>query len=227
MSTDGANRDLKDDTQATFLSRWSRRKLQARTDAPAAAPQKGDAVQAAPVMSDGVVTAPPASGTPPEKLPPLDSLTPQSDFTPFLKTEVDTRLKNQALKVLFTDPHYNIMDGLDIYIGDYSQPDPVPAAMLRQLNQAKSLFLFDDEEAPKAPPSEGVEAITQASETNTGGESLLEHTGMTGAASGDHNDQSDQGGEKLLRAVEPRQVPGFEEPAGLKGNLLQKNLSGP
>jgi hypothetical protein len=37
------------------------------------------------------------------------------------------------------------MDGLDTYIDDYSKPDPIPEAMLRQLNQAKDLFLFDEE----------------------------------------------------------------------------------
>jgi hypothetical protein len=35
---------------------------------------------------------------------------------------------------------------LDTYIDDYSQPDPIPAAMLRQLASAKFLGLFDQEE---------------------------------------------------------------------------------
>jgi hypothetical protein len=44
------------------------------------------------------------------------------------------------------------MDGLDIYIDDYSQPDPLPQSMLRQMASAKFLKLFDDdeEEAQKA-----------------------------------------------------------------------------
>jgi hypothetical protein len=40
------------------------------------------------------------------------------------------------------------MDRLDIYIDDYSQADPLPAAMLRQLASAQFLNLV--EEAPEA-----------------------------------------------------------------------------
>jgi hypothetical protein len=42
------------------------------------------------------------------------------------------------------------MDGMDIYTGDYSQPDPMPASMLRQLASAKFLGLFDEEEKEEA-----------------------------------------------------------------------------
>ena len=41
------------------------------------------------------------------------------------------------------------MDGLDTYIDDYSKPDPMPAAMLRQMAQSKFLGLFDDERATR------------------------------------------------------------------------------
>ena len=50
------------------------------------------------------------------------------------------------MKQLFTDPHFNVMDRLDIYIDDYSIPDPLPQSMLRQMASAKFLNLFDDEE---------------------------------------------------------------------------------
>ena len=32
------------------------------------------------------------------------------------------------------------MDGLDVYIDDYSKPDPIPADMVRQLVQARYIF---------------------------------------------------------------------------------------
>ncbi len=50
------------------------------------------------------------------------------------------------MKKLFTDPHFNVMDGLDTYIDDYGKPDPIPLAMLRSMNQSKFLRLFDDED---------------------------------------------------------------------------------
>jgi hypothetical protein len=66
-------------------------------------------------------------------------------------------VRNAALKQLFTDPHYNVMDGLDTYIDDYGKPDPIPLAMLRQMRQSKLLGLFDAEDekdgaAPSASP---------------------------------------------------------------------------
>ena len=58
------------------------------------------------------------------------------------------------MKKLFSDPHFNVMDGLDTYIDDYGKPDPIPLSMLRRMNQAAVLGLFDDEDdaAAKAPP---------------------------------------------------------------------------
>ncbi|MGS0757921.1 DUF3306 domain-containing protein, partial [Roseateles sp. GG27B] len=49
-----------------------------------------------------------------------------------------------AMKKLFSDPHFNVMDGLDIYIDDYTQADPIPLAMLREMNQSKALKLFEE-----------------------------------------------------------------------------------
>ena len=73
-------------------------------------------------------------------LPPIESLTPQSDFTPFMRPDVDPALKRAALRKLFTDPHFNVMDGLDVYIDDYSKPDPIAPEILRTLVQARYIF---------------------------------------------------------------------------------------
>ena len=78
------------------------------------------------------------------------ALTPQSDFKPFMARGVASDVKNAAMKKLFTDPHYNVMDRLDTYIDDYSLPDPIPEAMLRQMVSAKFLKLFDEDEDKQA-----------------------------------------------------------------------------
>ena len=78
------------------------------------------------------------------------ALTPESDFARFATADVAPEVKNAALKKLFADPRYNIMDGMDVYIDDYSKPDPSPPAMLRQLASAKFLGLFDEEEKQEA-----------------------------------------------------------------------------
>jgi len=73
-----------------------------------------------------------------------------SDYSRFVARGVQPEVKNAALKKLFSDPHFNVMDGLDIYIDDYGKPDPLPAAMLRQMVQSRFLGLFDDEDDPPA-----------------------------------------------------------------------------
>jgi Protein of unknown function (DUF3306) len=66
-------------------------------------------------------------------LPPVESLTIDSDFTAFLQPKVDEALKRQALKKLFADPRFNVMDGLDVYIDDYTKSDPIPPDILERL----------------------------------------------------------------------------------------------
>lgn len=79
----------------------------------------------------------------PKQLPSMADvarLTPESDYSGFLAKGVDEAVKRSALRKLFTDPHFNVMDGLDIYVGDYSQPDPMPPGMLAALNHAQALL---------------------------------------------------------------------------------------
>ena len=143
-----------------FLGRWARRKTDALQgkplDEPAAAP---------PWVADGVgakvPAAVPAESRPapadvaeqPEKkflsLDDVKLLTKDSDFKPFMASDVGPEVRNAAMKRLFTDPHFNVMDGLDTYVDDYSKSDPIPESMLRQMVGAKFLNLFDDEDDAK------------------------------------------------------------------------------
>ena len=120
-----------------FFSRWSRRKAQARAGEPlpeAAAPvalpaQSAAAAPAAasPVPPENVAAAPApeaAETPPPPTLEDTRHLTPASDFRRFVARDVPPEVRNAAVKKLFADPHFNVMDGLDIYIDDYSKPSP-------------------------------------------------------------------------------------------------------
>jgi len=160
-----------DGTPAGFLSRWSRRKVDVREgraldEPPAAAPHSPAALTPstpAAASSAGAATPPTeaANGTsavPPKPGPTLaevEQLTPESDFTGFMARGVAPEVKNAAMKKLFADPHFNVMDRLDIYIDDYGLPDPLPLAMLRQMTSAKTLNLFDDEPQEAADPTQG------------------------------------------------------------------------
>lgn len=137
-----------------FLSRWSRLKRR-----PEAGPERptADVVPAQAGTPLQAAIPQPAEPAPVEKpLPPVESLTPESDFTPFMKAEVEPGIRRQALKTLFQDPRFNVMDGLDVYIDDYSKPDPLPEGWLEKMNQVARLGEYRDpeEKAPK-PDREG------------------------------------------------------------------------
>jgi hypothetical protein len=159
-----------------FLGRWARRKEAVR---------KGEAVPAEPEVPASAVVPPPqpspkgggsddqavahppplgegrgggaAAPEPPPTLEDVQSLTNDSDFTRFTRPGVAPEVKTAAFKKLFADPHFNVMDGLDVYIDDYGKPDPIPPEMLRNLASAKFLKLFDEKEEEK-PDVAGAEA---------------------------------------------------------------------
>jgi hypothetical protein len=140
------------------LSRWSRRKREAAREKSPPAPGSDVAPPPAPVA----VAAPPAEVAPAavEPLPPVESLTIDSDFRAFLAPKVDEDTKRAALKKLFSDPHFNVMDGLDVYIDDYSQPDPMPEGMLAKLRDVYNALT---EEAAKEAGTSEQAAVAEAS----------------------------------------------------------------
>lgn len=140
------------------LRRWSQRKHAAtrdpvrQVDAPpapvaltGARPTPGvenTASDARSAADTETVSTPAKTVGEPAKLavPPLESLTIESDYSPFMQPGVDAATKHRALKKLFSDPRFNVMDGLDVYIDDYSKPDPIDPAIVRTLNQARYIF---------------------------------------------------------------------------------------
>jgi len=152
-------------TDDGFLTRWSRRKVQAQRGAANATASAETALAdmpevAAPEIDDRAPGPPPQQATlppaaepeapdakapPPPTLAEAQNLTRDADFTRFVGRNVDPAVSNTAMKTLFSDPHFNVMDGLDTYIDDYGKPDPLPPGMLRQMVQSAMLGLFADE----------------------------------------------------------------------------------
>ena len=123
------------------LRRWSARKLEAERRAAVGPAETTVAPEHAPPATAPRTDADPAAAaaeTAP--LPSVDSLTFDSDFTPFMRNDVDESLKRSALKKLFSDPRFNVMDGLDVYIDDYSKPDPIEPELVRKLAHARYIF---------------------------------------------------------------------------------------
>jgi hypothetical protein len=141
-----------------FLGRWSKRKLDAKEGKPLEAEPPLPSPEPSPASGRGSELQAPShqggEGQPAEPLPltleDAQALTSESDFRPFAARGVAPEVRNAAMKKLFSDPHFNVMDRLDTYIDDYSQPDPIPQDMLRKLASAKFLGLFDAEEKQEA-----------------------------------------------------------------------------
>ncbi len=145
-----------DDERGFSLRRWSARKHAAGAQARDAAKLSKPAPPASPMSAgdtaDGAIGTAPLSDAAPfatankstaverTLLPPIDSLTQGSDFTPFMQPGVPPELRSAALRKLFADPRFNVMDGLDVYIDDYSKPDPIAPDIVKTLRHARFIF---------------------------------------------------------------------------------------
>jgi hypothetical protein len=117
------------DEKRDFLRRWSQLKRESAAQKPVA-PEK------------------------PPQLPPLDSLTFESDFKAFMHSKVEESVKRAALKKLFSDPRFNVMDGLDTYIDDYTKAEPVTEELLARLEHARQTLLVPKQEEEEKPETE-------------------------------------------------------------------------
>ena len=153
-----------------FLGRWSQRKQAVREGKPLVEPALTESApeaklpeKAAEGAAVGNVEVPDvAAKAPPPTLDEANQLHGDSDFRPFIARDVAPEVRNAAMKKLFADPHYNVMDRLDTYIDDYSQPDPLPLSMLRQMASAKFLNLFEDEPEISPPREDPDDPVMQS-----------------------------------------------------------------
>ena len=89
------------------LSSWARRKQAVLAEQQQIKLDKAAKQEEVPVLTD-------------EDMPPIDSLTPDSDYKGFLSPGVSDDLRRLALRKLFHSPEFNVVDGLDDYDGDYT-----------------------------------------------------------------------------------------------------------
>ena len=140
---------------AGVFARWSRRKLQAQargmedgaaraTGATPVDPPPPPDAQAQAVGEAAVREAP--------TMQELESLDHSADLRRFIAREVDESVRCAALRKIFQDPRFNVMDGLDTYIDDYNVASPVPVSMLERLRHAASRVL--DAQVDQDPPGQ-------------------------------------------------------------------------
>ena len=95
----------------SFYARWSRRKLESKTDSDiveesVSSEQDADEEPAVPALTDA-------------DMPALETLHDDSDYSGFLSPEVSDKLREVALRKLFHGKAFNIVDGLDDYDDDF------------------------------------------------------------------------------------------------------------
>lgn len=177
-----------------FFGRWARRKAAALENRPleperateritfdAGAVLPANAAEVSPPVAQPARPAlVPAQSEPALSLDDVKFLTKDSDFKPFMARGVGPEVRNAAMKKLFADPHFNVMDGLDTYIDDYSKFDPIPEAMLRQMTGASVLGLFDEEKVGEKGSEIPNPAMARQDANNPGQQSMtqLEETSV-------------------------------------------------
>lgn len=150
-----------------FLSRWSRRKRAVDSGRPVEEAEAPPAV-AAPATGP-TPAAPPAAEVPgepefdPASLPPVESLTIESDITAFLRKGVPDHLKRAALRRAWSlDPAIRDFVGPADYAWDFNAPDGVPGFALELQGDVKELlaqvFRAVEEEPAPQPPAEDTAA---------------------------------------------------------------------
>jgi hypothetical protein len=141
-----------------FFARWSKKSNDAQQ-------QSVEDIAAPSVPAHDVVAPAPEAALAPLTLEDAARLTPDADFSAFMARGVDEVVKRAAMKKLFSDPHFNIMDGLDTYIDDYNKFEALTPDIVATLNHAKSLL--DPLSQCATPPMRLLDALDEE------GDSLL------------------------------------------------------
>jgi len=149
--------------EESFLSRWSRLKAQNKAPEPAPPP----AAQAEPPAEAPLAEAPPAAGAEvelpgDEDMPPLEGLTPDSDFSGFMSPRVSAGLRKQALRKLFRSEKFNVISELDDYIDDYRNYPALGDIVTSDMKHAAARLLKKQLEAAEAAAGDDAAAGTAA-----------------------------------------------------------------
>ena len=160
-----------------FLNRWSRRKAGEQLEPEKLAREASPSELVKQPEHDEQSSAAPEAPVPLtlDDVEKIDRFAP--DFSGFMKPGVDPAVQQAAMKKMFSDPHFNVMDGLDIYIDDYSKLDPIPLEMLKRMVQSDMLNIFRKDNVEDAQTEKIV--ATQSSDPIEQALPLVEQTDLT------------------------------------------------
>ena len=149
-----------------FLERWSRRKLETQPGSEdVAAGESAEANSLAPLAEE------PEQVLTDADMPPIETLDGDSDYSPFLSPGVSDDLRQQAMRKLFTQPDFNITDGLNDYDEDYTQFAGLGKIITHEMKRVLQRELENDTSISKAdaePPigNQPHEAVVDMKENN-------------------------------------------------------------
>ena len=145
--------DARDEgSEEKFLHRWARRK-QADQQGGAIAEPRSVSTAAEPAVShaEPVVEQEEQQALTDADMPPIDSLTGDSDFSVFMSPKVSEQLRVQALRKLFHLPAFNVTDGLNDYDEDYTRFTGLGNVVTQEMQRTLKREL-EAEVVPEAEP---------------------------------------------------------------------------
>lgn len=143
-----------------FAGRWSRLKTEARATQAAVPPVEAPP-QAAPEPANQLQPAAPPAEEKPVELPPLDSLTRDSDYSLFMRGDVASDLRSQALRKLWTlDPHFATIDITECHSIDFNAVQCFPEGLKNTIYRVGSGMVEAVEEIERAEAAEKARLAT-------------------------------------------------------------------
>lgn len=195
------------DSDETFIQRWARLKEESR-----ATPGAKDDVQAPPAPDDGPAADRKRDDKPSveekpfdvSQLPPIDSLTKDSDFSLFMRPEVPDDMRNKALRRLWAlDAALAQPDWLEMYMVDFNAVPTFPEGLKNTLYQVGKGYIDKIDADGKAlessrAPSAATPAPVAQTDEKRGGENdgavAEEGAESTRAGASDSSADSKKGG---------------------------------
>lgn len=182
------------------LSRWARRKAEARQRGGGAAPVVETEQGSVPVQSEPREPATGHEVTAENQvadldLPDIESLTADSDFTVFMKDGVPPALRRLALRKLWaSDPVFNVMDEMVEYGGDYTNAAMIVEGMKSAWSPGRGYARNESPADELAVGSKGIADTDEADTTATNEDGAAEPVeGEESIADGEEDEDTELG----------------------------------
>jgi hypothetical protein len=178
-----------------FIRRWSRLKQEAeprdRAPAPVVVPPTAREEHDEGATPAVDVPNQPEANRPPE-LPPIETLTRDSDYSVFMQPDVPDDLRRQALRKLWaSDPLFAQIDTAEAYCGDYNAVPIFPEGVRTAYKVGKGFVDAIEEIASAVPPT----SDDSPPEKEMAADISAKNAAQSAADSGDETSRAPRGGD--------------------------------